>query len=51
MVTSEKIIYFMSRGKVTKELRRGMLEMEGTLKIPSLKWCDGAVWYTVRITG
>lgn len=50
-MTSERITYFMSRGKVTKELRRGMLEMEGTLEIPSLKWCDGAVGSTIRIMG
>lgn len=32
---------FMSRGKVMKELRQGILEVEGTLEIPPLKWCDG----------
>lgn len=31
----------MSRGKVTKELRQGLLEVEGTLAIPPLKRCDG----------
>lgn len=39
----------MSREKVIKDLRQGILEVERTLEIPPPKWCDEAVCSTGRI--
>lgn len=43
------LFYLFSGGKVIRELRLGMLEMEGILEILFLKWCDGLVCFMVRI--
>lgn len=48
---NDQLSHFTSSGKGAKELRWGILEMDGTLEMPSLDWCNGAVCSTVGIMG